>query len=349
MTKSIIPHSRPWITSDDRKSVNAILASRMIAHGEKVSQFEEKVCKFLDINHAVAQSSGSAALVLALKTLQITRGDEVILPTYVCRSVLEAVLSVGAEPIFCDVDYSGVITSETVKPNITQKTKAIIAVHIFGHLCDVEQLKSLGLLVIEDACQAFGLHVSEKMAGSLGDVGILSFHATKCLTTGEGGMLVTNNHNWGEMARILTDGDVSPNARHIAPLSDLQAALGLAQLSRYDESLERRQRLRSQFTKVASEKGITMGASDDSDMLFRFTLRNMGPFDVIQSFFLEQGIQVRRGVDELLHRTMGMSDQHFPVAVDIFTNTASIPFYPSLSKRESETICQAIRKFHYDH
>ena len=343
MTKLVIPHSRPWITEADRYAVERVLNSGLVANGDKVKEFEAGISDYLGVRHTVAQSCGTAALILGLRTLEITQGDEVILPTYVCRSVLEAVLTVGASPVPCEVNDRGVITADTVAPNITGKTKAIIAAHIFGNPCSIERLKIFGVPVIDDACQALGLSLDGKMAGSLGDIGIVSFHATKCLTTGEGGMLVTNNPVWAERARHFAEGSVKPAARSAAPLSDLQAALGISQLARYNDFLACRQELRSQYNATAKALGLEIGNSDQSDMIFRFTVRTEQKFDLVAAAFRDFGIIVRRGVDELLHRSLGLNDVGYPTAVRLYQQTISVPFYPSLSINESRVVTNAFR------
>lgn len=339
----LIPHSRPWIIDADKQAVESVLVSAMIAKGAKVGELECRVCEYLGVNYAVAQSSGTAALILALRTLRICANDEVILPTYVCHSVLNAVLFAGAKPVLCDVDGTGVITSETVAAHITSKTRAIIAVHIFGHPCDLRGLRNFGIPIIGDACQAFGLTVDGTMAGAIGDIGVLSFHATKCLTTGEGGMLVTCNKDWGERARQLADGSFLTSVSNAAHLSDLQAALGLSQLSRYSNFVERCDILRLNYTAAAQSLGISICANLQSDMLFRFTLRSKRSFEWLRSRFLDRGIIVRRGVDELLHRTIGLSDLAFPMAVSLYQGTVSVPFYPSLSGEEAATVSNEFR------
>ncbi len=347
MKTETIPHSRPWIIKADQAAVADVLATGMIAKGEKVWEFEYQMTAYLGVNYAIAQGSGTAALILALKTLQMAKGDEVILPTYVCRSVLEAVLSVGVTPVLCDVNEMGVITEHTVAPHINQNTKAIIAVHIFGHPCDVRALSRTGIVIIEDACQSFGLTINGEMAGALGDIGVLSFHATKCLTTGEGGMVVTRNAAMAERARALTEGQLQPTARNVSPLSDLQAALGIAQLARYSSFLTRRKALQKQLVEAATGFGLKLGIPNDSNALFRFTIRGQDHFDIQQARFLERGIYVRRGVDELLHRYLRLGDQHFPMAVGLYESTVSVPFYPSLSDAEVSTLCKAFSLFSY--
>jgi perosamine synthetase len=219
-----ISHSKPWITEEDQHAVNTVLRSGMIAQGAMATEFENSVSTYLDVKAGVATASGTSALVLGLKALDISRDSEVIVPSYVCQNVLEAVITVGAVPVICDVGRDWVVTIKEIEPLITKHTAAIIAVHIFGLASDVSAIQSFGIPVIEDACQAFGLKVNGVPAGGLGDIGLLSFHATKCLTTAEGGMLVSNNSDLISRAKRLRDGDVPVGVRVPAPFSDVQAA-----------------------------------------------------------------------------------------------------------------------------
>jgi perosamine synthetase len=335
----MISHSRPWIDATDLCEVLGVLQEGMIAAGAKVSEFEAETCRYLGVGTAVAQASGTAALVLALNAIGMSHDDEVIIPTYVCRSVLDAVLTAGAIPVLCDVDEYGVVTAETVAPHVSKRTRAIIAVHIFGHPCDVMGLRSFGVPIVEDACQAMGMLVGRRMAGSLGDVGVLSFHATKCLTTGEGGMLVTSSETIGARAKELAAGSLPPGKRCVAPLSDLQAALGLSQLARYEDFLSRREVIRATYTEAAHATGVRLGFPSAASMLFRFTVHTERQFESVAKKFSGLGIQVRRGVDELLHRYVGVGDEAFPGAVRIFNCTVSLPFYPSLDKEQIDRVC----------
>ena len=314
----------------------------MIAQGALVEEFEYSVGSYLRLGFGVATSSGTAALVLALQILGIGRGAEVILPTYVCRSVLEAVMTVGATPKICDVGHNWVMTSDEVERFVSDRTAAIIAVHIFGIPVDVESLKDFEVPVIEDACQALGMKVNGVPAGGLGDLGILSFHATKCLTTAEGGMVVSNNNQLIADARRRRDGTNGIAERTPTPLSDLQAALGLSQLSRYDQFLERRRKLRSLYTQAFQSSDVVELLDSDTDFLFRFPLRVKTPFKVLQAKMRERNVAIRQGVDQLLHRDMGMADGSYPNAVKAFEHTASIPFYPALCEQECKDVAEAL-------
>ena len=338
----MIPHSRPWLNKRDIQAVHDALTSGMIARGAKVSAFEEAVGEYLGIGAGVATASGASALQLALQCLGVRSGFEVVIPSYVCRSILDAVLSVGAIPKICDVNNFGVITAESVATCISSKTAAIVAVHIFGHPCDIEKLKVFELPIVEDACQAFGLKVDGKYAGTLGSIGIFSFHATKCLTTGEGGMLVSRNNSISREARNSFGLSLGKSQTRASPMSDLQAVLGLSQMERYSEFLLRRKNISEIFQTTAVQCGLVSAAEVHSNFLFRFTLSINCPFEDIQSKFLAFGVHVRRGVDELLHRLMGLKDDQYLNSVNLFNSTCSVPFYPGLDDLEITKVCRSI-------
>ena len=341
---NIIPHSRPWITNSDINIVNDILCSGMVSKGSMVNKFEELVKSYTGARGAIALGSGTAALILGLNVLGVRKGDEVILPTYVCRSVLEAVLNTGGIPILCDVNEKGTITADSVEPLLTEKTKVIIAVHIFGHSCDIKDIKNFNIPVIEDACQAFGLKIKGKPAGGLGDLGILSFNGTKCLTTGEGGMLLLNHAGERDYAYDNSLNKKISLSNRLTPMSDIQASLGLSQLSRYDQFVKRRLQLRTQYDQTCDKSGLNIGGDPISNMLFRYTIRTLSEFEIIQNYFQKQGVSVRRGVDELLHRILGFKDESFPTASRLFKQTVSLPFYPGLKDEEFDIILRSINR-----
>jgi UDP-4-amino-4-deoxy-L-arabinose-oxoglutarate aminotransferase len=340
----LIPHSKPWITKDDISAVSKVLATGMVAQGEKVAEFEDTVSRYLGTGGGVATGNGTSSLLLALHALNISKGDEVILPTYVCRNVLEAVFTVGANPAICDVGPDWVMTEKEIEPMITEKTAAIIAVHIFGLPVNIAEINLFNLPVIEDACQAFGLELDDGYAGTLGDVGIFSFHATKCLTTGEGGMLVSKNQEILSKARYIRDGLEKIGQRIPSPMSDVQATLGMAQLSRYNAFLKRRQELKKKYIQILQQVPDVIPPKSNQDFLFRFPIKNLTkkPFEDIQIQMAGRGINVRRGVDSLIHRELQLQDNKFPNAVLHFNHTFSIPFYPSIKNCESHHVASSL-------
>jgi UDP-4-amino-4-deoxy-L-arabinose-oxoglutarate aminotransferase len=343
----MIPHSQPWLSDADKQAVTVVLGSGMIAQGQLVHQFETEVAHYLGLAGGVAVASGSTALVLALKALNVKCNDEVILPTYVCKSVLESVLSVGAKPVLCDIGNDWRMTQETIASKVTSHTAAIIVVHLFGIASETQAIKSFGIPIIEDCCQAFGASFNDTKVGSIGTIGILSFHATKCLTTGEGGMAVSNSSTLLERMRSLRDGNhYSLDRRILAPMTDLQAALGLSQLARYAQFLKRRQEIANYYFHHLQNCSIHIPETiRQLSIFFRFPVRVQKDFETSQQQFNQYNIHVRRGVDNLLHRLLGLDKNLFPIAERLFTETVSLPIYPALSNEEIKKIvlaCQTI-------
>ncbi len=338
----MISHSKPSIINEDIRCITETLATGMIAQGHQVNCFEINIANSIESAGGVATGSGTAALLLSLKVLGIGAGDEVILPTYVCHSVADAVIQCGAIPVFCDIGEDWLMSPETVVPLITAKTRAIILVHIFGIVLDVKAFHKLGIPLIEDCCQAYGATVNGKSLGQFSDIAFFSFNATKCLTTGEGGMITSRNLEIIERARLLQESYVVPS-----PMTDIQATLGISQLKRYPEMLKRRHQLAELYLKELPKIFTTrISACSDRSIFFRFLL-NLGgrdPISNVISAFETEGIAVRRGVDELLHQRYKKPDALFPVANRLFAETLSIPIYPALTDSEQDRVIEACRK-----
>lgn len=337
--KEIISHSKPTLSDQDYRAVQAALQSGMIAEGALVAEFEENVSRFLQAAGGVATPNGTLALILGLKALNISPGDEVIMPTYVCRSVWDAVTAVGATPVLCDIGDDWCADTGTITPHITSKTKAIIVVHPFGIVADVKQILSLGIPVVEDCCQAFGAERDGYRAGSTGDLGVVSFHATKCLATGEGGMVLSKHPAIVNRLHRLKTGDIAERYRF--SFSNLQAALGISQLRQYQGFLQRRQRIAQRYFDRLTGLPIRLPQTvRDRSIFFRFPLRHQMDFTRLQKAYDASGIQVRRGVDALLHRLFETPADGFPGAETLFKETLSLPIYPSLSDEQVDDIIQ---------
>ena len=341
-----ILHSRPCITRQDTEAVARVLESGMIAEGGTVALFEEAASAYLGTRGGVATSSGTNALFLALKACEVGPGDEVVVPTYVCRSVRDAVLCAGATPVLCDVGDDWCMSAATVKPVLSAASKAIIVVHPFGIAADARPICALGVPVIEDCCQAFGASDADGMVGRAGMMCVLSFHATKLLTTGEGGMVLSNDVSLLAKVRRLKNG--SPNdgeVRWRQPMSDLQAALGLSQLSQYESFLERRRQIAHAYFAGLGDLPVQLPTSvSDRSVFFRFPIRCGLDFAMLRARFEAEGVQVRQGVDTLLHGSEMNRANPFPVAERCYRETLSLPIYPALSDAECERVIKACRK-----
>ncbi|MBD0370357.1 MAG: DegT/DnrJ/EryC1/StrS aminotransferase family protein [Pyrinomonadaceae bacterium] len=341
----IIPHSKPCLGDEDLRAVASVLETGMIAEGALVREFEEAMSRYLGLRGGVAAPSGTSALFLALKALGVGAGDEVIIPTYTCRSVWDAVRATEASAVLCDITDDWCMSAETIRPHVSKQTKAIVLVHTFGIMAEVDEVCALGIPVIEDCCQSLGAKSGECIAGTKGDLCVLSFHATKLLTTGEGGMALANDEKLLRKLRALKQGEDGPlMLRYRQPLTDLQAALGLSQLGNYDNFLQRRHVIAEQYFIELEGLPVELPqAVKGRSIFFRFPLGVSGEFDAFRRRFDTEGIQVRRGVDSLLHRQCGLSDATFPNATRSFSRTLSIPLYPALSPVDCSRVVEVCR------
>jgi perosamine synthetase len=329
--QALIPHSRPWLTEADRQAVAAAIDSVMIADGDLSRKLEAAAAHYLGQSGGVSTPDGTTALYLALRAFNVGALDEVVIPTYVCEAVAQAVRWTGATPVLCDVGEDWCVNADTVRHAMTRRTKAVVVVHTFGIVAEMPPIVALGLPVIEDLAQAFGARSSDGMAGSFGSVAITSFHATKCLTTGEGGMAFASDKALLARLRALKVSD------HRLPLSNLQAALGLSQLDRYGEFLARREKIATRYRQSLPGRYLPPPTVLERTMHFRFPLRVNGGVERLMAQFAERGVLAKRGVDALLHKEAGT----FPGAESAFEHTLSLPIHPSMSPEEVDRVVEA--------
>jgi UDP-4-amino-4-deoxy-L-arabinose-oxoglutarate aminotransferase len=342
MTLIPVPHSRPWITLEDVTSVANFVKFGMISTGQTAERFRELILDFVGSADGVLTRSGSQAIAIGLLSIGVRKGDEVIIPTYVCKNVLDAVVYIGATPIICDTNQNGLIDFENASRRITQKVKAIVAVHTFGFRCEIETLRTLGVPILEDACQAFGFKFGDKIAGTFGDVGVFSFHPTKCLTSGEGGMLVSDNLETIRRARDILQHDMF-GFNNGSIISDINAALGISQLARYSTFLDRRSLIKKLYNDSLSSGLTRYPLNTDSNLSFRFVFRTKSGFESVSRYFSQNGVVARRGVDQLLHRTNKTPSLDFQNAENLFQKNISIPYHPSLTDDEVSRICSLLK------
>lgn len=330
----MILHSQPWIIKQDQDSVKACLASAMLSKGSVTAELEQKLAASLNKKYAVFTGNGTQAQLLLLMALGIGEGDEVILPTYVCDKVLKGVLALNATPVLCDTGMDGNMTPETIAEKITPSTKAIILVHIFGRNAWKSDLNQLNIPIIEDVCQSFG-HLNENLrTGTYTPMAFTSFHGTKCLPAGEGGMLFLNDEELYQ--KILK---YKANSGYLTSGTDLVSSVLLSQFNRYEQILKNRFNTAQQYNRtIDSRLTETETSLEETGMHYRYVLKSTGNWNTIQQEYLNQGIHVRKGVDALLHRQLGLSDTAFPNAVTVFETAVSIPILPQLTEKETEHI-----------
>lgn len=236
--------AQPCVGEEEVDAVREVILSGHYVSGPKVKEFEDRFAEYLGVKYAVAVNSGTAALHIALAVLETGRGDEVIVPPLTFFSTIAAVLHQCAVPVFADIHpESYCLDPEDVENRITPRTKAIIPVHLYGNSAEMDKIRDVadkhGLRVIEDAAQAHGTEYKGQRVGSLGDIGCFSFFATKHMTTGEGGILVTNNEDWANLARMIRSHGMSDRNHHDYlgynyRMNEMAAAIGIVQLGKLD-------------------------------------------------------------------------------------------------------------------
>jgi dTDP-4-amino-4,6-dideoxygalactose transaminase len=354
----VIRIAQPLIGPDEEEAVLTALRSGQLAQGPIVARFEEELACYLGVRHAVAVSSGTAALIVALRANGIGDGDEVLVPAFTFAATANAVLEVGARPVLMDIrEDSFNIDLNQLETAVGSRTRAVLPVHLYGHPCEMSLLEEIadrhGLLVIEDACQAIGASWEGRRAGSFG-AGCFSFYATKNMTTGEGGMVATDDgevarrarllRNQGEEVRYRTD-LLGANFR----MTELAAALGGVQLSKVDGWNERR-RANAAWLSEHLEGVVTPRVQSGAHHVYhQYTVRvPEGRRDALLESLREQAIEAavyypRCVHQQPLYRELGIGGS-FPVAERAAMEVLSLPVHPGLSPEDLKCIAAAVNE-----
>ncbi|NIN68718.1 MAG: aminotransferase DegT [Anaerolineae bacterium] len=353
----MIPISKPLIGEEEKAAVIAVLESGQLAQGPRVEEFEEKFAALCGVKHAVATSSGTTALLAALLAHRIGFGDEVITTAFTFIASANSILFTGARPVFVDIDE----TSYNIDPNlieekITQRTKAILPVHLYGNPCDMQSIMDTAarrdLVVIEDACQAHAASIDGKRVGSFG-TGCFSFYPSKNMTTGEGGMLTTDDDGIAEQARLIRHHGQSQLYHHESPgynfrMTEMQAALGLVQLQKLPEWTRRRIE-NARYLDERLGNVITPRVGDGCVHVYhQYTIRVSADRDEALQRLANAGIGARVYYPVPIHqqpfyRELGFNDS-LPVSERISQEVLSIPVHPGLSRAELDEIVREVSK-----
>lgn len=341
----IVPHSRPTIGEEDIKAVLEVLGSGNIAQGRKVREFENKITRLIGTKYAVACSSGTAAIHLALIGLEVETQDEVVMPSYVCSSPYFATLHAGAKPKIADIARTGFnVSAKSVKRRLSNMTKAIIVPHMFGNPAELGSLLELGIPLIEDCAQSLGAEYENRKVGSFGDLSVFSFYATKMITTGEGGMVLTNNNEF--YARIIEarDYDKKPliPAKYNYKMTDFQAALGLSQLRKLQQFINRRRQIASLYAEQFSQCGIALPSENahKKPVFFRYVVLTERE-GLIRKEAKKRGVICEKPVWKPLHRDL--ANLKCPNSDRAHAHALSIPIYPSLKEEEIEHVTKTLK------
>ena len=350
----MIPHNKPTIGAEEIKAVADTLGNLELTMGTRVKEFEKAFAKYIGTN-AVATSSGTSALHLALVAIGISKNDEVIMPSYTCIAVALPVLYQQAKPILADVNDDYNISVEAIKRKITKKTKTVIVPHMFGYPADLEEIKELcgenGIYLVEDCAQAIGATYNGKKVGAVGDISIFSFYATKMMTTIQGGMVCTNNLDWIQIIKDLryhdqcrSLEDTDPRIKYSYMMSDVGAAIGIVQLKKLEYFIKRRRAVASIYREKLDDNKIKhpLESEDKKHVYSRYMIRTpYNPSEIIEKM-REQNITCERMYVPPLHRRVLFkkfnSNTKFPKTEDILDSAISLPIYPSLIDEEAEYV-----------
>jgi dTDP-4-amino-4,6-dideoxygalactose transaminase len=325
--------------------VAAVIRRGWVAQGPEVAAFERELAARLGTDDVAAVASGSAALELALRALEVGAGHEVVIPSYVCDALHHAVRRVGATPVLADAQRATLsLSARDTAARLTARTRAIIVPHAFGLAVDLAPFLALGVPVIEDCAQALGARHDTGPVGSAGALAVCSFYATKLLTTGEGGA-VAGSERLVARVRDLRDYDEREDLtpRLNAKLTDLAAALGRSQLTRFDTFVARRRAIAARYrARLAGASCALPPEAGARHVFHRFVVELERSPAEVQAALAARGVAARRPVFRPAHRALGL--EGFPEADRLWGRALSIPCYPTLADAEVETVATALRE-----
>lgn len=371
--RKMIPYGRQTIEEDDIQAVVDVLRSDYLTTGPKIAEFEKMVADYVGAKYAVAISNGTSALHAACFAAGIQPGDEVITTPLTFAASANCVLYCGGTPVFADVDpktYN--IDPEDIRRKITDKTKAIIAVHLAGQPCDTDEIHKIAkehdLLVIEDGAHALGSVYKGKKVGTLSDMTTFSFHPVKPITTGEGGMIVTDNEQFYQKMMLFRSHGITREenlmTRNDGPwfyqqldlgynyrITDIQCALGCSQMKKLDRFLARRKQIVARYNEAFAdcENIITpyqLPETESGWHLYIVQVKNCDRRKVFEAL-REQGIAVNvHYIPVYMHpyyQEHGYKDVHCKNAEEIYSHIISLPLYPTLTEEQQQYVIETLK------
>jgi len=365
----MIPVCEPFIGNKEVEYVTDCLKTNWISSkGKYIEKFEQKFANYCGCKYGISTTNGTTAIHLALASLGISSGDEVIIPTFTMISTAFAVVYTGARPVLVDAEpETWNIDVTKIEEKITDKTRAILPVHIYGHPCDMDPIMEIArkhnLWVIEDAAEAHGAEYKGRKAGSMGHVNCFSFYANKIITTGEGGMVVTNDKKIAEKARLLKDLAHSKEKRFLHTdlgfnyrMTNIQAAIGLAQLEKIDELVEMRRRNAYLYNgKLKDIPGLILPPEKGwaRNVYWMYSILTQDEFgvsrDELMNKLADEGIQTRTSFipmhQQPVFRNMALfRGESYPVAEALSERGLYLPSGSGLTKEQIDFICEVIRR-----
>ena len=353
----MIPIARPDIGQEEIAAVTEVLQSGMLAQGKRVKELEDGWAEYVGVSHAIAMGNGTLALMAIFAGIGLEPGDEVITVSHTFAATANAILSTGATPVFVDIEPDTyLIDAKQIERAITPRTRAICPVHLFGLVADMDMIRAIadrhGLVVVEDACQAHGATFRGRMAGSFGH-GAFSLYATKNMTTAEGGFVTTDDDTLADWLRLYRNQGM--RARYQFEMlgfnyrmTDLAAAIGLAQLAKLPRNTARRQEIAARYDAAFGELPIGLPITPDSrtHVFHQYTLNVGGARDAIVADLREAGVGADIYYPIPVHRQSYIMERglhaELPVTDDAAARTLALPMFPGLTDAEQDQVIAAV-------
>ena len=363
-----IPLAKPYVGEEEIKAVSEVLRSGLLSLGPKLAEFENEFSKFIGIKHAVAVNSGTSGLHLCMKALNIKPGDEVITPSFSFVASSNPIIFEGGKPVFVDIDertYN--IDPKKLVEAITEKTKAVVLVHIFGQPCNMDAIKKIiekkGIPLIEDACEALGATYRGKKVGTFGEAAVFGFYPNKQITTGEGGMIVTNDDEIANMCKSWRnqgrdDSSEWLNHVHIGfnyRIDELSCAVGIEQLKKLKFIINKRQKIAKKYTeRLKPINGITTPFVDPNIEISWWVYylqveENMERNKIIE-YLNENGVSSRAYFNPPIHlqpvykNLFGYKGGELPITERVSNKGFIIPFFIDMTDEQIDKVCFTIEE-----
>lgn len=361
-----IRQADPYITKEDVEAVAKAVREKALSQGKYVQKFEEQFARYLGVKHAVAVSNGTAALHLALAAINIGPRDEVIMPSFSFVATASSALYQAAEPIFADIDpltYN--VNSDQIKKKITRKTKAIVPVHYAGQPADMDPILEVAqrhnLHIIEDAAEAHGALYKGKKAGSLGNLNCFSFYPNKNMTTGEGGIITTNDDELAEKMRMIRSHGQDQRYHHVMlgynyRMTDIQASLGLVQLRRLDWVVQRKaekaayytERIKEMFADRIQTPYVAPYATHVY-MFYTIRFKNQKTRDKAIAKLEQESIETRIAfppihLQPLYQKLYGYKRGYLPTTEETSDTILCLPIYPHITQEQQDYVLSSLKE-----
>lgn len=348
------PVSQPCLSDKERLLVNGALLNNELTYGYMARSFESQLAEYLRVKHVLVTSSGTTALHLVLAAMGIGPGDEVLVPDLTFVATANAVLYCGATPVLVDVHpKTWCMDPAEARRKITDRTAAIIPVHLYGNPCEMVSFLNMGVPIVEDAAEGFTGSYRGKMLGAIGEAGTFSFYGNKIMTTGEGGAVCTNNDDLAARMFLLRGQAIDPNRRYYHSevgfnyrMTDIQAAIGLGQMTHLTSMVDRRRKIIHDY---ASRLGYHVCAPcvrpdiQHAPWLFTFQLNRGVNRENLMQRLIQRGIETRPTFVPLHRLPMFRGcDAEFPNACAVGDRGLSLPTYPQLTDGDVEHICDVV-------